>query len=113
MDENVLKKVTDMLLGGATMVREPCPYCGGVRVIKEGNALCAGCGREPDGSISVPEAPRGAQRMQAGAELESRLTELANLLESETDEDAKDAILDEIGAINKAITEIRRGGSKR
>ena len=36
-----------MLLAGATLSAQPCPYCGGVRVIKDGDALCTGCGSAP------------------------------------------------------------------
>ena len=36
-----------MLLKGATLLSDPCPYCKGVRVMKEGQALCISCGREP------------------------------------------------------------------
>jgi len=37
-----------MLLKGATLLSEPCPYCKGVRVMKEGQALCTKCGRKPE-----------------------------------------------------------------
>ena len=35
-----------MLLKGATLISDPCPYCKGVRVMKDGHALCVNCGRE-------------------------------------------------------------------
>ncbi len=101
MPEEALKKAVDMLLGGATMLREPCPYCGGVRVIKDGNALCTGCGREPDPMADVPEAPKQAQGTRK--ELEERLIKASGMLAQETDEAAKSAILDEIGAISGAL----------
>ena len=37
-----------MLLNGATLLSEQCPYCAGVRVMKDGHALCISCGREPE-----------------------------------------------------------------
>ncbi len=37
-----------MLLKGATLLSEHCPYCKGVRVMKDGHALCVSCGREPE-----------------------------------------------------------------
>ncbi len=43
----LIKKAVQMLLNGATLVSEPCPYCSGVRVIKDGYALCIKCGNEP------------------------------------------------------------------
>ena len=36
-----------MLLEGATLTNDPCPYCHGVRVIKDGYALCIKCGQKP------------------------------------------------------------------
>ena len=48
MENELTKKAAKMLLDGATLLSEPCPYCKGVRVMKEGQALCIGCGREPE-----------------------------------------------------------------
>ena len=48
MAEELRKKAAEMLLNGATLLSEPCPYCKGVRVMKEGQALCTKCGREPE-----------------------------------------------------------------
>jgi len=48
MSTELTKKAIDMLLKGATLVSEPCPYCKGVRVIKDGHALCVNCGKEPE-----------------------------------------------------------------
>ena len=38
MSKDITKKAVDLLLGGATLLSETCPYCKGVRVIKNGNA---------------------------------------------------------------------------
>ena len=48
MSNELTKKAAEMLLNGATLLSEPCPYCKGVRVMKEGHALCIKCGREPE-----------------------------------------------------------------
>ena len=48
MSKELTKKAAEMLLKGATLLSEPCPYCSGVRVMKDGNALCVSCGREPE-----------------------------------------------------------------
>ena len=48
MSAELTKKATEMLLKGATLLSEPCPYCKGVRVMKEGHALCISCGKEPE-----------------------------------------------------------------
>ncbi len=48
MSSELTKKAVDMLLKGATLLSEPCPYCKGVRVMKDGHALCVSCGKEPE-----------------------------------------------------------------
>ena len=45
MSKELTKKAVDLLLTGATLLSEPCPYCSGVRVMKDGSALCINCGR--------------------------------------------------------------------
>ena len=35
-----------MILNGGTLLSEPCQYCKGVRVMKDGYALCVNCGKE-------------------------------------------------------------------
>ena len=48
MSKDLQKRAAEMLLNGATLLSEPCPYCKGVRVMKEGQALCIKCGKEPE-----------------------------------------------------------------
>ncbi len=48
MSKELTEKAIKMLLSGATLVSEPCPYCQGVRVIKDGFALCVNCGKQPE-----------------------------------------------------------------
>ena len=48
MSDDLTKQAVKMLLNGATLLSEPCPYCKGVRVMKDGNALCVNCGKKPD-----------------------------------------------------------------
>ena len=54
MEEDLTKKAAEMLLKGATLLSEHCPYCKGVRVMKDGYALCISCGREPE-KKDIPE----------------------------------------------------------
>ena len=53
MSKELTKKAVEMLLKGATLVSDPCPYCKGVRVIKDGHALCVSCGKEDEEKIPV------------------------------------------------------------
>jgi UPF0148 protein len=48
MSNDLTKRAAEMLLKGATLLAEPCPYCKGVRIMKDGNAFCVSCGREPN-----------------------------------------------------------------
>ena len=49
------KKAVEMLLKGATLVSDPCPYCKGVRIMKDGDAFCANCGKgSAEGNVAKP-----------------------------------------------------------
>ena len=48
LSDDLTQKAIKILLGGGTLLSEPCPYCKGVRVMKDGNALCVNCGKEPE-----------------------------------------------------------------
>ena len=87
MPDDLTQKAIKMLLGGGTLVSEPCPYCKGVRVMKDGHALCVNCGKEPE------EKPVKIQRKKEDSTstlqtLEKKLEKLSNQLEKE-DEPAK------------------------
>ena len=45
LSDDLTQKAIKILLGGGTLLSEPCPYCKGVRVMKDGNALCVNCGK--------------------------------------------------------------------
>ena len=55
MDKDHLKKAADMLLHGATLLAQPCPYCTGVRVLQDGRAFCVSCGTKPEKKDHNPE----------------------------------------------------------
>ena len=76
-----------MILDGGTLLSEPCPYCKGVRVMKDGHALCISCGKEPD------EKPTKIENKEKDSTstlktLEKKLEKLSVQLETE-DEPAK------------------------
>ena len=123
-----------MLREGATLKAEPCPYCGGVRVMRGGHALCVGCGSEPDGKGERPAGPVGhegaATAAAAGgsgagdagravAVLEKRLAEAAaELRSSPRGADAAAAVaaaradlLDEIASLAAAIRSLESGAA--
>ena len=116
-----------MLREGATLKAEPCPYCGGVRVMRGGYALCVGCGSEPGaprpeagggGARSGAEgAEQGAERGGSGraagpavAVLEKRLAAAAAALPHAVQGGSSRAdLLDEIASLAAAIRSLESG----
>ena len=97
MTEELRKKAAEMLLNGATLLSEPCPYCKGVRVMKEGQALCTKCGRKPEKrEIKVEEKEEKTALLDT---LEKKLEELSKELEHEKDHNKQQSILKSINSI--------------
>ncbi len=100
------KKAVEMLLQGATLLGEPCPYCTGVRVIKDGQALCISCGRKPekkeikqiqsDDSTSIEKV------------FEEKLKFLSNELEQERDHEKQQNILKTINSLLETMQKIKK-----
>ena len=98
MSDELRKKAAEMLLNGATLLSEPCPYCKGVRVMKEGQALCTKCGRKPEKrEISVQVEKE--EKTPLIDTLEKKLEELSKELEQEKDHDKQQSILKSINSI--------------
>lgn len=121
-----IRRAAEMLLAGATLQGHPCPYCGGVRVIKDGDALCVSCGQEPERRDVPVAAPQNGgsdagdyagTKRKPGAQrqgrhnlidvLEKKLESLASELESETDRQREIAILDSIEGVLSALERAR------
>lgn len=99
-----------MLLAGATLLAEPCPYCSGVRVMKDGNALCINCGREPDKTKPIPEAEKPSKDLAKNPILESmnkKLEQLTAELESEKNHEKQQQILKSINALIETMQKLK------
>ncbi|MDH3676950.1 MAG: autoantigen p27 domain-containing protein [Nitrosopumilus sp.] len=107
MSDDLTKKAADMLLQGATLLKEPCPYCSGVRVMKEGKALCVSCGREPE-KRDIPQQNNKEQKTQLMEMLEKKLQTLSEELEQESDHQKQQNILKSINSLIEAIDKIKR-----
>ena len=59
-EQERLKRAAKMLINGATLLAQPCPYCQGVRILKKGNAFCTKCGQEPEERNVNPDAVSGS-----------------------------------------------------
>lgn len=108
MSEALRKKAAEMLLKGATLLAEPCPYCKGVRVMKDGNALCISCGKEPDQTKSIPESKPDQKPNTIVDSMNKKLEELAKELESEKDHEKQQAILKSINALLETVQKLQK-----
>lgn len=93
------KKAVEMLLKGATLLSDPCPYCKGVRIMKEGNAFCVNCGKEGKADDMVDTEKKGNVEMSSYDKLDQKLKELADELHLEKDYAKQQAILKSINEI--------------
>ena len=107
MSNDLTKRAVEMLLQGATMLKEPCPYCSGVRVMKEGHALCVSCGREKK-KKNVPQQNNKEQKTNLLDILENKLQSLSKELEHETDHEKQQAILKSLNSVIDAIDRIKK-----
>ena len=83
MSKEITKKAVEMLLNGATLLAEPCPYCKGVRIIKDGNALCIDCGKEP--KQETENSPTKHESTSTLKIMQNKLEKLSKQLEKEED----------------------------
>ena len=107
MSNDLTKRAVEMLLQGATLLKEPCPYCSGVRVMKEGHALCINCGREPE-KRNVPQQDNKEQKTSLIQVLEKKLEILSKELENESDHQKQQNILKSINSLIDALDKIKK-----
>jgi UPF0148 protein len=101
MSKELTKKAVEMLLKGATLVSDPCPYCKGVRVMKDGSAFCVNCGREgEDSNILQEEKPKDEiKESSVHDKLDQKLKDLTDELQQENDHTKQQQILKSINDI--------------
>ena len=106
VSKDLTKKAAEMLLQGATLLSEPCPYCKGVRVMKDGHALCISCGREPE-KKQIPVVNQNEIKSSLSETLEKKLAVLSKELEEEKDHKKQQEILNSINSLLEAIDKIK------
>jgi len=99
VSEDLRKIAVEMLLNGATLAGEPCPYCMGVRVIKDGNAFCVNCGRQGIQEKTQSTQAAGSNQDSPLGKLDQKLKELTDELSSEKDYEKQQQILRSISEI--------------
>lgn len=107
MSEDLTKKAAEMLLSGATLLSEPCPYCKGVRVMKEGHALCIGCGREPEKKQIPKETTKQVSKSLLQETLEKKLEFLTKEIEQEKNHEKQQEILKSINSLLETIDKLK------
>ena len=106
MSEEIKKKAIEMLLSGATLLSEPCPYCKGVRVMKDGDALCVGCGKSPDKELEKKnEEPQNESPVK---KLEEKLQNMTDELSKEKDPKKQEIILKSINLLIDTISKLKK-----
>ena len=110
MSKDLTKKAVKMLLNGATLLSEPCPYCKGVRVMKDGYALCVNCGKEPE--IKKIETKSNTKEVSTDGKstlsiLEKKLENLSKELEEEKDHEKQQQILKSINSLVEIIGKLK------
>jgi len=104
MSNDLTKKAVEMLLKGATLISDPCPYCKGVRVMKNGHALCVNCGREAKEDVPVLEKAENTTL----AKFEQKLKELYEELEHEKDHQKQQQIMKSITDLMALIEKLKK-----
>ena len=107
MTEELRKKAAEMLLNGATLLSEPCPYCKGVRVMKEGHALCTNCGRVPEERKISTDVIQEKTETPLKKTLQKKLDILSKELEQEMDHEKQQSILKSINLVLEMIEKIK------
>ena len=107
MSDELRKKAAEMLLNGATLLSEPCPYCKGVRVMKEGQALCTNCGREPDKRKISKNVIQEKTETTLKNTLQKKMDRLSKELEQEMNHDKQQSILKSINLVLEMMEKIK------
>ncbi len=105
MSEDLTKKAAEMLLKGGTLLSEHCPYCKGVRVMKDGHALCISCGREPE-KKDIPKE-KTKQTTPLEETLQKKIESLSKELEQENNHEKQQAIIKSINLLLESIEKMK------
>ena len=97
-----------MILSGGTLLSEPCPYCKGVRVMKDGNALCVNCGKKPEENHEKIESNKETEDdSTALMKLERKLEKLTEELSEEQNHEKQESILRSINSLVEIIKKMK------
>ena len=95
-----------MILSGGTLLSEPCPYCKGVRVMKDGHALCVNCGREPEQKPTKTQT-KEKKSISTLKTLEQKLEKLSTQLEREEEPAKQQELIKSIDSLIDIIAKLK------
>ena len=106
LPDDLTQKAIKILLGGGTLLSEPCPYCKGVRVMKDGHALCINCGKEPE-EKKVKIQNKEKDSTSTLKTLEKKLEKLSSQLEKEENPSKQQELIKSIDLLINLITKLK------
>ena len=95
-----------MILNGGTLLSEPCPYCKGVRVMKDGYALCVNCGKEPKQKLTKTQT-KEKKSISTLKTLEQKLEKLSSQLEVENEPAKQQELIKSIDLLIGVIAKLK------
>jgi len=107
MSKDLIQKAAKMVINGATILSEPCPYCKGVRVMKDGNALCINCGKKPE-QIAVKPKSKKKKPSSTLSILERKLEKLSSQLEKEENPTKQQKLIKSIDSLIGVISKLKK-----
>ena len=106
MPSDLTQKAIKMILSGGTLLSEPCPYCKGVRVMKDGYALCINCGKEPEQKPTKTQT-KEKKSISTLKTLEKKLEKLSSQLEREDKPAIQQELIKSIDSLIDIIAKLK------
>ena len=106
MPNDLTQKAIKMILSGGALLSEPCPYCKGVRVMKDGYALCVNCGKEPEQKPTKTQT-KEKKSVSTLKTLEQKLEKLSSQLEVENEPAKQQELIKSIDSLIDVIAKLK------
>jgi len=106
LPSDLTQKAIKMILSGGTLLSEPCPYCKGVRVMKDGYALCVNCGKEPE-QKPIKTQTKEKKSVSTLKTLEQKLEKLSSQLEVENEPAKQQELIKSIDSLIDVIAKLK------
>ena len=106
MSNDLTQKAVKMILSGGTLLSESCPYCKGVRIMKDGYALCVNCGKEPEQKPTKTQT-KEKKSISTLKTLEQKLEKLSTQLERENEPTKQQELIKSIDSLIDIIAKLK------